>query len=193
MNLSFSWQLPSDGLIIQTLDAHTAGEPLRIITNGLPEIPGANVLAKRRYFRENLDYIRTGLMWEPRGHADMYGAILTEPNSPEADFGVFFIHNEGYSTMCGHAVIALATALLEVGILNKEGESPQILMDTPAGRVVATAHREAGKVWQVSFQNVPSFVYASNRKVEVAGIGEVTYDIAFGEPFMPIAMRPNSE
>ncbi len=183
MNLKIPWQLPSDGLIIQTLDAHTAGEPLRIITDGLPEIPGDNVLAKRRYFRENLDYIRTGLMWEPRGHADMYGAILTEPNSPEADFGVFFIHNEGYSTMCGHAVIALATALLEVGILDKEGESPQILMDTPAGRVVATAHREGGKVKQVSFQNVPSFVYATNRKVEVAGIGEVSYDIAFGGAF----------
>ena len=124
MNFSPTWQLPSRGLQIETLDAHTAGEPLRIITGGLPVISGATVLEKRRYFQEHLDHIRTGLMWEPRGHADMYGAVLTEPNDAEADFGVFFLHNEGYSTMCGHAVIALATALLEVGTVGEGGIDP---------------------------------------------------------------------
>lgn len=178
-----SWQLPDDGLQIQTLDAHTGGEPLRIITGGLPKIPGKNVLEKRRYFREHLDYIRTALMWEPRGHADMYGAVLTEPHSQEADFGVFFIHNEGYSTMCGHAVIALATALLEVGILEKPGENPEIRMDTPAGLVSATAFRKNGRVHKVAFRNVPSFVYAIDQTVEVPGIGRISYDIAYGGAF----------
>lgn len=183
MDVSTFFSLPPNGLQIETLDAHTAGEPLRIITGGLPPLLGANVLAKRRYFREHLDHIRTGLMWEPRGHADMYGAVLTEPNDSEADIGVFFIHNEGYSTMCGHAVIALATALLEVGILEKEGNAPHIVMDTPAGRVVATAHLKEEKVAQVSFRNVPSFVYAKNRTIDVPGIGLVAYDIAFGGAF----------
>ena len=183
MDVSTFFSLPTNGVQIETLDAHTAGEPLRIITGGLPPLPGATVLAKRRYFRENLDHIRTGLMWEPRGHADMYGAVLTEPNDSEADFGVFFIHNEGYSTMCGHAVIALATALLEVGIIEKDGVAPRIVMDTPAGRVEATAYREGQKISKVSFRNVPSFVYAQNREIEVPGIGLLTYDIAFGGAF----------
>ena len=178
-----SWQLPTDGLHIQTLEAHTGGEPLRIITGGLPEIPGQNVLERRRFFKEHLDYIRTALMWEPRGHADMYGAVLTEPHSPDADFGVFFIHNEGYSTMCGHAVIALATALLEVGILEKTGDCPEIRMDTPAGLVVATAFRKNGRIHKVSFRNVPSFVYKLNQIVEVPGMGSVSYDIAYGGAF----------
>ena len=103
--------------VISTIDAHAAGEPLRIITAGLPPLPGATVLERRRYMAEHYDDIRRTLLFEPRGHADMYGAVLTPPVTPGADFGVLFLTNEGYSTMCGHGVIALTTVLLETGML----------------------------------------------------------------------------
>ncbi|MCP4709752.1 MAG: proline racemase family protein, partial [Planctomycetes bacterium] len=178
--MKFNWQPPSHWLTISTLDAHTAGEPLRLYTGGIGDIPGRTVLAKRRYLQENLDYLRTGLMFEPRGHADMYGAILTEPDTYDGDFGVIFLHNEGYSTMCGHAIIALTTMTLDTGMIEKEGDNPVLNIDAPAGRIVATAHREKGKVKTVSFLNVPSFVYRLNETVEVPGIGPVCYDVAFG-------------
>ncbi len=178
-----NWTPPSDWLRIKTIDAHTGGEPLRIILDGLPEIKGTTILEKRRYFRENYDYIRTGLMWEPRGHADQYGAVLTEATESDSDFGTFFLHNEGYSTMCGHAIIALTKVVLDTGIIEKGGANPILKIDTPAGQVTAQATRENGTVIAVSFQNVPSFVYASNQKIQVEGIGGVTYDIAFGGAF----------
>ena len=94
-----SWNPPDDWMRITTIDAHAEGEPLRIITGGLPPIPGDTILERRRYLIQNLDHLRTALMWEPRGHADMYGAILTEPVTQGADAGLLFMHNEGYSTM----------------------------------------------------------------------------------------------
>ncbi len=181
--MAFDWKPPESWRVIETLDGHTAGEPLRLFISGLPEIPGNTVLEKRRYFRDNFDHLRTGLMWEPRGHADMYGAILTEPVTPDGDFGVFFLHNEGYSTMCGHAIIALATMLLDTGKIQKAGDHPVIKMDTPAGRITATGHRKNGSVKSVSFLNVPSFVYKSDLEVDVPEIGTVCCDIAFGGAF----------
>lgn len=175
-----NWRPPKDWLCISTIDAHTGGEPLRVYTGGLPEIKGKTILEKRRYFRNNFDYIRTGTMWEPRGHADMYGAVLTEPVTPDGDFGVFFLHNEGYSTMCGHAIIALTTLTLDTGMIEKSGNNPVLKIDAPAGRITATAHRRDGRVKDVSFLNVPSFVYTKDQKIHVPGIGDVTYDIAFG-------------
>src|SRR5581483_1942204 len=127
-------------LTIATLDAHAAGEPLRIITGGLPHLPGATILERRRYMREHLDHVRRALMWEPRGHYDMYGCVLTPPVTAEADLGVLFLHNEGYSTMCGHGVIALVTALLETGALPAAGPRTPVNLDTPAGLVRAIAH-----------------------------------------------------
>jgi trans-L-3-hydroxyproline dehydratase len=169
--------------VVRTIDAHTAGEPLRVITGGLPPLPGATILEKRRYFREHLDHLRTALMWEPRGHADMYGCVLTEPETPDGDLGVIFMHNEGYSTMCGHGIIGLAKVALDTGMVEKEGDNPVLRIDTPAGRVTAYARREKGRVVEVSFQNVPSFVYALDQVVEVDGLGEVRYDVAFGGAF----------
>lgn len=177
------WQPPSGWTVITTIDAHAAGEPLRVITSGLPSLQGDTVLAKRRYMRERLDHLRTALMWEPRGHADMYGCIVTEPDTPDGDLGVIFMHNEGYSTMCGHGVIGLAVVALDTGMIKVEGETPVIKMDTPAGRVTAFARREKGCAREVSFRNVPSFVYALDQTVAVPGVGVVPYDVAFGGAF----------
>jgi trans-L-3-hydroxyproline dehydratase len=177
------WQLPEDWTRITSIDAHTAGEPLRIITGGLPEIPGTTMLEKRRYARAHLDHLRIALMWEPRGHADMYGAILTEPVTPDGDVGVLFIHNEGFSTMCGHGIIALAAVGVDTGLIPFREGGPEIRIDTPAGRVMASVRRENGRVAAASFLNVPSFVYTLDQEVEVMGIGRVRYDVAFGGAF----------
>jgi proline racemase len=166
------------------LDAHAAGEPLRIITGGLPEVKGATILERRCYMLEHLDYIRHALMWEPRGHNNMYGCVVTEPVTPEADLGVLFMHNEGYSTMCGHGIIALVTALLETGAFSAKGQHTPVNLDTPAGLVRATAYLDNnGHVERVAFLNVPSFLYARDVELELPNYGKVMVDVAFGGAF----------
>jgi trans-L-3-hydroxyproline dehydratase len=178
-----SWNPPRGWQSVTAIEAHTGGEPLRIVTSGLPEIPGETMLAKRRFAEQHLDHLRTGLMWEPRGHPDMYGAILTEPVTPDGDMGVLFLHNEGFSTMCGHGVIALTKVALDTKMVEKNEEAPVLRIDTPAGRVTATAKRKDNLVSEVSFRNVPSFVYLADYDVDVPGIGPVTVDLAFGGAF----------
>ena len=178
----FAFKPYSDFQKITCIDMHTGGEPLRIPIDGLPEIPGSSVLEKRRYFQENYDHLRTGLMFEPRGHADMYGAIISDPTSPEADFDVFFIHNEGYSTMCGHAIIALTKFVFETNLL-KSKEETKLTINVPCGTVTAEAKIQNGIVLESSFVNVPSYLYLENKNVAVNGIGNVTFDIAFGGAF----------
>ena len=124
------WSPPSDWNKITTIDAHTAGEPLRIITSGLPEIKGSTILEMRKYFQKNHDDIRKILMWEPRGHADMYGCIITPPTTKDADFGVIFMHNEGYSTMCGHGIIAVTKVAIETGLVKKADPITNIKIDS---------------------------------------------------------------
>lgn len=175
-----TWTPPSDWTRITTIDAHAAGEPLRVIIAGLQPIPGDTILAKRRYAREHLDHIRRAMMFEPRGHADMYGCILTEAVTPDGDLGVLFIHNEGYSTMCGHGVIALVTVLLETKMLSAR---ELIRLDTPAGRVTARTNFDGKRVRSVAFENVPSFAYKLDQTVNVPGIGDLRYDVAFGGAF----------
>lgn len=168
--------------LIETLDYHTAGEPLRIVTGGLPDIPGETMLAKRRYMAENLDHWRRLLMLEPRGHADMYGAVLTEPVSEDGDTGVLFLHNQGYSTMCGHGIIALVHAGIEQGIFPIANPA-SIRIDAPAGQIVACGNFDAaGTLESVSFRNVPSFVLAADLSVEVNG-RSIDFAIAWGGAF----------
>ena len=171
------WRPPEHWTRITTIDMHTGGEPLRVIVDGLPPIEGNTVLEKRRYFREHYDHLRRGLMWEPRGHADMYGAVITP--SVDADCDVFFLHNEGYSTMCGHAIIALTKLAVETNLVSKN----EITFNVPAGRIRARAIVSEGRVVETSFQNVPSFLYLSDQRVDVAGIGRVQFDIAYGGAF----------
>ena len=173
-----NWNWPTgDGNRITTIEMHTGGEPLRVFVSGLPQIEGTTVLEKRRYFSEHYDHIRKGTMWEPRGHADMYGAVITP--SHDADFDVFFLHNEGYSTMCGHAIIALTKLLIETGLVRQ----PRISFNVPAGKIEASADMKDGKVVESSFRNVPSFLYLRNETVSVAGLGAITFDVAYGGAF----------
>ena len=176
-----SWQAPANWTRITAIEMHTGGEPLRVFTSGLPPIEGRTVLEKRRYFREHYDHLRTGTMWEPRGHADMYGAVITP--SLDADLDVFFLHNEGYSTMCGHAIIALTKLVFETGILSRESDRAELTINVPAGKVYARAVLEDGKVRETSFRNVPSFLYLCDEQVEVPGIGRVRFDVAYGGAF----------
>lgn len=188
--MDFDWKQydPGEGAtVITTIDAHAAGEPLRIVTGGLPPLPGATILERRRYLQEHLDHIRRLLMWEPRGHYNMYGAVLTSPVTPDADLGVLFMHNEGYSTMCGHGVIALVTTLLKTGAIAAKGAQTPVNLDTPAGLVRATAHLDnSGQVVRVSFLNVPSFLYARDVELDLPIYGKLRVDIAFGGAFYAI-------
>ena len=156
---------------------HTGGEPLRVIIDGLPPIEGETVLEKRRYFRQHYDQLRTGLMWEPRGHADMCGAVIMP--SADADFDVFFLHNEGYSTMCGHAIIALTKLAIETNLVTKN----EMTVNVPAGKIHAHATVVDGQVIESSFLNVPSFLYLRDQEVFVDEIGKVRFDIAYGGAF----------
>ena len=174
------WEPPKHWMKITTADLHTGGEPLRVYTAGLPAIVGDNVLAKCRYFREHYDYIRTGTLWEPRGHADMYGAVITP--SADADFDVFFLHNDGYSTMCGHAIIALTKFVIESSAV----KGPGVSFNVPAGRIEATAAIKNGRVVRTAFRNVPSFLYQRDQVISVAGLGPVKFDIAYGGAFYAI-------
>ena len=178
------WKAGPGAQVITTIDAHAAGEPLRIVTGGLPELPGATMMQRRRFMLEHLDHVRRALMWEPRGHFNMYGAIVTPPVTAAADLGVLFMHNEGYSTMCGHGIIALVTTLIDTGTLPAAGARTTVNLDTPAGLVRATAHLDPlGKVERVSFLNVPSFVYARDLALDVPFYGRIFVDIAFGGAF----------
>ena len=177
------WSPLSDFIKISTIDAHTEGEPLRAIVAGYPELRGDTILARRRYARAHFDYLRTALMFEPRGHADMYGCIITPAVTPEADFGVLFLHNEGYSSMCGHGIIAVTTVVLETGMLPMAAPITTIKIDAPAGLITAHARIAHGRVQSVYFHNVPSFVVELDAEVKVRNIGRVKYDLAFGGAF----------
>src|SRR5688572_28264942 len=176
-------------MIISTIDAHTAGEPLRLIVDGFPKIEGRTILEKRQWVLENCDHLRTALMLEPRGHTDMYGALLTEPERAGSDAGVLFMHNEGYSTMCGHGVIAVVTIALERGLLHLPAGREDIVLDSPAGPIRArpTMGELHGRrrVSSVRFENVPSFVLHPAVPVKV-GSRTVRADVAFGGAFYAI-------
>lgn len=177
------WQIPDDWARIRAVDSHTAGEPFRVILDGFPDLEGESILDRRRLARDRHDSLRQALMWEPRGHPDMYGCLLTPPVDPEADLAVLFMHNEGYSTMCGHGIIALATVALEIGLLRAEGNQRDIGIETPAGLVQATATLDDGLVTSVRFRNVPSFALLLDDELDAPGLGPIPFDVGFGGAF----------
>ncbi len=177
------WEPPAHWRRFTVIDSHTGGEPFRVVVDGLPEIPGETVLERRRYAEEHLDELRRILMWEPRGHADMYGGWIGTPTEEDSDLSVLFCHNEGFSTMCGHGIIALAKVVFDTGILPATEGANHLVIDTPAGQVSAVAEVMDGRVSRVSFRNVASFAADLDATVDVAGLGTVTYDLGFGGAF----------
>ncbi len=164
-------------------DMHTGGEPVRIITSGYPPLPKGTILEKRAYVRDSLDHLRKILMFEPRGHHDMYGALLVAPDLPGADLAVLFMHNEGYSTMCGHAVIALGRYTVDKGLVAKREPMTRVNVECPCGMVIADVEVKDGKAGTVSFESVPAFLHARDIEIDLGGYGPVTFDIAYGGAF----------
>jgi proline racemase len=163
---------------IRTVDYHTGGEPFRIVTGGVEPLRGATVLERRRDARDRLDHVRRLLVFEPRGHADMYGCHVVPGNDEGADLGVVFFHNAGYSTACGHGTIALVTWALDEGVVERREGENRVVVDVPSGRLETVATVSGGKVRSVTFRNVPSFAWATG----VAAAGR-TVDVAFGGAF----------
>lgn len=198
-----AWEPPAGWRLVSFVDAHTAGEPLRILLDGFEGIAGKSMLARRSEARRRCDRLRRALMWEPRGHRDMYGCAIMPPVTERAEVAVLFMHNEGFSTMCGHGIVAVATVLVEIGLVPARDGAAAIGIDTPAGfveaRVRVGARRQNGSdegrkgaggarrlgrsVEEVAFTNVPSFVVDLGREVELPGVGKVSFDLAFGGAF----------
>ena len=154
---------------LQVVDSHTVGEFCRIVIGGFPEPEGNTMIEKKKWMEENYDHVRTALMFEPRGHHDMFGAFLCEPVNPEAQFGVMFMDTGGYLNMCGHCTIGAVTVAVEAGLVeSKEGEN-EVILDAPAGLIRTKAVVKNGKVENVTLTNVPSFVYKENQKVTIDG------------------------
>lgn len=172
---------------LRVVDMHTGGEPLRIVTGGYPPIPAGTILEKRAYVRDNLDHLRKVLMFEPRGHADMYGALLVEPDLPGADLAVLFMHNEGYSTMCGHAIVALGRFAIDEGLVAPREPVTRVNIECPCGMVAADVEVANGKAGAVSFESVPAFLFAADRTIDVTGHGPIRFDIAYGGAFYTLA------
>lgn len=177
--------------MIDVLDMHTGGEPVRIIRAGLPPVVGATILDKRAYARDTLDDWRRLLMFEPRGHYDMYGAWLVEPTLPGADLAVLFLHNEGYSTMCGHAVIALGRYAVDHGLVAKVEPVTRVGIECPCGLVEADVEVRDGRAGAVSFVSVPAFALVLDLGVDVPGIGRVTCDVSYGGAFYALVAAPD--
>jgi len=173
--------------LVSAIDTHTAGEPARIVLSGLPPIPGNTMAEKKRHMREKLDRFRTLLMLEPRGHKDMFGVVLTSPVSHEAQYGALFIDSAGYLDMCGHSVMALATALIETGTIPPAAPETTVVLDTPAGLVRAHAKIAGDRVQEVSVANVASFLYAADVSVDLGEQGRICVDVAFGGNFFALA------
>jgi proline racemase len=171
--------------IFMTIDTHTGGNPTRTIVSGIPNLVGNTVAEKMLHMKKEYDWIRKLLMFEPRGHDVMSGAILVEPCNPEADIGVIYIETGGYLPMCGHDTIGVCTALIESGMVKYQEPLSTLKLETPAGLVEVKIEVEDGKAKQVSFTNIPAFHF-KNLSVDVAGIGTIECDIAYGGNFYAI-------
>ena len=172
---------------LTVIDMHTGGEPLRIVTSGYPDLPKGTILEKRAYVRDHLDHLRKILMFEPRGHFDMYGALLVEPDLPGADLAVLFMHNEGYSTMCGHAIVALGRYAVDQGLVPPGKDVTNVNIECPCGLVRAEVTMRDGKATDVSFESVPSFLFARDQVLTLGNWGKVNFDIAYGGAFYALA------
>ncbi len=167
------------------LDGHTCGNPVRLVTGGAPHLHGANMIEKRAHFLAEFDWIRTGLMFEPRGHDMMSGAILYPPTRDDCDVAVLFIETSGCLPMCGHGTIGTVTMALENGLVTPR-ESGRLRLDTPAGPVTVDYRREGRFIEEVRLTNVPAFLHSEQLLAPVQGLGEIIVDVAYGGNFYAI-------
>ena len=180
---AIEWSPPDGWERFTVIDSHTGGEPFRVVIDGLPELEGEDVIAMRRQAQNRLDRFRRILTWEPRGHADMYGGWLGPPVRPDSDFSVLFVHNEGFSTMCGHGIVALAKVAIDTGMVDSTEPETTLHIDTPAGQIAVKTSVDGGVAGLVTFRNVASFVVDLDATVEVDRLGMVRYDLAYGGAF----------
>lgn len=172
--------------LIKAIDSHTMGEPTRVIYDGFPELPGDTMMQKKEYLTAHYDHLRSALMLEPRGHRDMFGALMTEPVHEEADFGVIFMESGGCLNMCGHGSIGTAAVIVETGMIPVTEPYTDVVLDAPSGLIRARVHVVDGKAQEVSILNVPSFLYLERQRVSLPEWGEICFDISFGGSFFAL-------
>lgn len=170
----------------RTIDSHTVGEATRIIYDGFPKLPGETMMEKKKYLEEHYDCFRTALILEPRGHRDMFGALLTEPVHSEAHLGVIFMDSGGYLNMCGHGSIGTACMAVETGLVPVREPYTEVVLDTPSGLIRSKVHVVNGKAVEASILNVPSFLYRQHLQTEIPGYGLIPFDISFGGSFFAL-------
>lgn len=171
---------------IKTIDSHTMGEPTRIVYDGFPELFGETMMEKKNYLMENYDFLRSALMLEPRGHRDMFGALLTRPVHEEADYGVIFLDSGGCLNMCGHGSIGTASMLVETGMVSVTEPYTEVVLDAPSGIIRTKVHVVDGEAVEVSILNVPAFLYKENLEIDTSDWGRISYDISFGGSFFAL-------
>lgn len=171
---------------IIAVDSHTMGEPTRVVTGGIPNIPGNSMPEKKEFLKKNMDHLRRAIMLEPRGHDDMFGSVITAPTVPEADLGIIFMDSGGYLNMCGHGTIGAATVAVETGLVKVTEPETEVVLEAPAGIVRARVEVKGGRAKSVTFRNVPAFLYDKDIEIEIRPYGKVKIDIAFGGSFFAI-------
>ena len=169
-----------------TVDAHTTGTPIRVVTSGIPPLKGDSIGDKMEYMKANYDGIRTCLMQQPRGFLSLVGAVLTEPCSPDADYGLFYIDALTYQPMCGAGTFSVAKVLVETGMVQRTEPETIIRLETPSGIVTVFVQIKNGDVRRISFENVPAFLYRKDLEIKVPGIGNISVDVGFGGNFFTI-------
>jgi proline racemase len=172
--------------VYAAVDSHTEGMPTRVITAGVGVLPGRTMADRRRYLMSERDDLRTLLMYEPRGHAAMSGAILQPACRPDADAGVVFIEVSGCLPMCGHGTIGVATVLVETGMVEVKEPVTQIRLDTPAGLVEAAVEVDDGRAVSVTIRNVPAYLHLRDAEVTAPGLGQLRLDLAWGGNFYAV-------
>ena len=179
-------KLQSYAYHIKTIDSHTMGEPTRIVYGGFPELTGETMMEKKKYLMEHYDFLRSAIMLEPRGHRDMFGALLTEPAHEEADYGVIFMDSGGCLNMCGHGSIGTASMLIETGMVPVTEPYTEVVLDAPSGIIRTKVHVVNGEAVEVSILNVPAFLYKENQEIQTQEWGKISYDISFGGSFFAL-------
>lgn len=184
--MDFTPQIRSAEHRFLTIDSHTMGEPTRVVLRGFPDLEGQTMIERKQYLEKNLDHLRQALILEPRGHRDMFGAVVMEPISREAHLGVVFMDSGGYLNMCGHGSIGVATVAVETGLVPVSEPVTEVVLEAPAGIVRTHVLVEGGKAKEVSITNVPAFLYKEDVEVEVEEFGTFKVDISFGGSFFAL-------